>query len=302
MSDSPFSVQDVPGKGKGVVATRAIAQGELILAEAPLFTQIRSRSNATVLAALSALSDADQRQYFSLANARRGRAPPPIGIFETNALPCGDNDPSRGAAADSAAIFLLGSRFNSSCQPNVSNYWDERMQKITFWATRASAVGEELCIGYSACLVVREERRRWLQAAFGFVCRCAACEREGAELRASDERRVAIARLYQEVDECRDNNPAVGVRKVKTALRLLGEEGLLPNGGLTLYHIAFQLCVSVADVKNAKAWLKKAWEAYYISTGRESEDTMELAAYMEDVRKHPAFDRLSRRTLTGPDA
>lgn len=211
---APFSVQDVPGKGKGIVATRAIAQGELVLAEAPLFKQIRSRSNATVLAALSALSDADQRQYFSLANARRGKAPPPIGIFETNALPCGDNDPSRGAAADSAAIFLFGSRFNSSCQPNVSNYWDERMRKITFWATRAVAAGEELCISYSPGLAVREERRRWLQAAFGFVCRCAACGREGAELRASDERRVAIARLYEEVGEC-GNNPAVGVRKVR---------------------------------------------------------------------------------------
>lgn len=60
--------------------------------------------------------------------------------------------------------------------------------------------------------------------------------------------------------------------------------------------------IGVADVKNAKAWVKKAWEAYCTSTGPESEDTLELAAYMEDVRKHPEFDQLSRRTLAGPDA
>ncbi|PIL23116.1 transcription factor [Ganoderma sinense ZZ0214-1] len=301
MTDLPFAVQDVPGKGKGIVATRSVAQGELVLAEAALFTQILSRSNATVLAALARLSGADQRQYFSLANARKGRVPPPIGIFETNALPCGDNDVSRGAAASSAGIFLLGSRFNSSCRPNVNNYWDERMQKITFWATRAIAPGEELCISYMSVLAVREERRRVLQAAFGFECRCVACSRDGAELRASDERRVAIARLYDEVGACQ-NNPAVGVRKVKTALRLLAEEGLLPHIGLPLYQSAFQFCVSVADVKNAKAWIKKTWEAYCISVGPESEDTLELAVFMEDVRKHPAFDQLPRRTLTGPEA
>ena len=211
---APFSVQDVPGKGKGIVATRAIAQGELVLAEAPLFKQIRSRSNATVLAALSAHSDADQRQYFSLANAWRGTVPPPLGIFQTNVLPCGDNDASRGAAADTGAIFLLGSRFNSSCQPNVNNYWDARTQKITFWATRAIAAGEELCICYGDELAPREDRRRRLESAFRFVCGCVACSREGAGLRASDERRVAIARLYEEVAEC-GNNPAVGVRKVR---------------------------------------------------------------------------------------
>ncbi|KAM5543458.1 hypothetical protein V8D89_002709 [Ganoderma adspersum] len=296
MTDS-FIVQDVPGKGKGIVATRAIALGELVLAEAPLFTQIQSRSNATVVAALAALSHADQRRYFSLANARRGTAvPPPIGVFETNALPCGNNDARRGVAASSAAIFILGSRFNSSCQPNVSNYWDERMQKITFRATRAIAEGEELCISYLDVLAVRDERRRGLRAAFGFLCRCVACSREGAELRASDERRTAVARLYQEIGAC-ENNPAV-----KAALRLLGEEGLLPHFGLTLYYAAFQFCVCVADVKNAKAWIKKTWEAYCISAGPESEDAVELAAYMEDVRQHPVFDQLPRRTLAGPVA
>ena len=211
---APFAVQDIPGKGKGIVATRAIALGELVLAEAPLFTQIRSRTNATVLAALTSLSDADQRQYFSLANARRGRQPPPLAIFETNALPCGDNDASAGYAAESAGIFLLGSRFNSSCQPNVNNYWDGRLRKITFWATSDIAAGEELCICYINELAVREERQDRLQSAFGFVCRCVACSREGAELRASDERRVAIARLYDEIRMC-GNTPAVGVRKVR---------------------------------------------------------------------------------------
>ena len=61
------------------------------------------------------------------------------------------------------------------------------------------------------------------------------------------------------------------------------------------------LPIGVADVKNAKAWVKKAWEAYCISLGPESEYAVEMTGYMEDVRKHPAFDLLPRKTLAGPE-
>ncbi|KAI1794323.1 SET domain-containing protein [Ganoderma leucocontextum] len=301
MTDAPFTVQDVPGKGQGVVAMRPIARGELILAEAPLLTQSQPHSNATVLAALTSLSDPDQRQFFSLANAWRGTYPPPLGIFKTNGLPCGDHDTSRGQAAGSAAIFAIGSRFNSSCQPNVNNYWDENRRKITFWATSDIAAGEELSICYGDELAAREDRRRRLESAFRFVCGCVACSRDGAELKASDERRAAVARFYDEIGAC-GNNPTMGVRKVKAALRLLTEEGLLHHRGASFYYDAFQFCVSVADIKNAKAWVKKAWEAYCVSRGPESENAVKMAAYMEDVRKHPAFDLLPRKTLAGPEA
>ena len=129
----------------------------------PLLSQSQPHSNATVLAALSSLSEADQRRYFSLANTWIGTYPPPLGIFKTNALPCGENDTSRGVASDRAAIFIIGSRFNSSCQPNVNNYWDESLGKITFWATRDIAEGEELCICYCDELKTREDRRRRLE-------------------------------------------------------------------------------------------------------------------------------------------
>lgn len=213
-------MQDIPGKGKGFVATRPITRGELILAEEPLLSQSQPHSNATVLTALSSLSEADQRRYFSLVNAWIGIYPPPLGIFKTNALPCGENDASRGVASDRAAIFLTGSRFNSSCQPNVNNYWDESRGKITFWATRDIAEGEELCICYCDELKTRGDRWRRLESSFGFVCQCVACSKEGDALKASDERRASISRLYDEIGAC-GNNPSVGVRKVGITTEVL---------------------------------------------------------------------------------
>lgn len=209
----PFALSPIAGKGQGIVAARPITKGELVLSEAPLFQQTRAIHNETILKALINLSDADQRRYFSLANTWTGIHPPPLGIFKTNCLPCGDHEQDQGVQAGTAAIFLLGSRFNSSCEPNINNYWNEEQGKITFWATRDVEEGEELCICYANPLANRAARRARLQSSFHFECECVACAREGDELRASDERRVTISRLYEEIAGC-GSSPSVGVRKV----------------------------------------------------------------------------------------
>ncbi|KAI0718738.1 SET domain-containing protein [Cerioporus squamosus] len=300
MADTPLVLRDTSGKGQGLFATRPITRGERVLAEAPLITQRQPVSNATILAALTRLSDGDQRQYFALANAWVGVLPPPLGIFKTNALPCGDHDQSRGLAAETVAIFPLGSRFNSSCEPNVNNYWDEQHRQITFWAVRDIAEGEELCICYGAPLASRADRRARLESSFRFVCNCVACAREGAALKASDDRRVTISRLYDQIATC-GSNPADGVRKVKEALRLLKTEHLIGSHGASFYYDAFQFCISVADVRNAKAWVTKAWEGYCVERGPESTDAVKMAMYMQNSGAHLAFDILPRKRLVGPD-
>ncbi|CDO71130.1 hypothetical protein BN946_scf184844.g134 [Trametes cinnabarina] len=300
--DVSYSLQDVPGKGKGLVASRAISRGELILSEAPLIQQDRSYSNASILRALAPVSEQQQREYFSLANAHKGNRsiPPPLGIFKTNALPCGDHSVLEGSAATHAAVFVLGSRFNSSCEPNVNNYWDANLQKITFWATRDIAIGEELCISYGECLASREARRSRLKRLFGFDCTCVACSRTGEDLTKSDERRLEIARLYEEIGQC-GGAPAAGVRMVKRALRLLEEEGLLGLSTAGLYYDAFQFCVSVADSKNAKAWASKAWDTYCAMRGPDSEAAKKMHKYLKDPRAHLAFGLYPRQKLSGPD-
>ncbi|RPD54918.1 SET domain-containing protein [Lentinus tigrinus ALCF2SS1-7] len=299
MVQTPYILSEIAGKGQGLVATRPIAKGELVLAEAPLFTQPLFGSNATILAALTNLSDANQRLYFSLANAWMGVHPPPLGIFKTNALPCGDHDESKGVAADTGGLFPLGSRFNSSCEPNITNYWDANGHQITFWAVRDIAEGEELCICYGTLLANRAERRAKLQSYFRFVCNCVACAREGAALKASDDRRVTISRLYDEIAGC-ESKPAVGIRKVKEALKLLEAENL-PDSYGDFYYDALQFCISVADVRNAKAWARKAWEGYCVTCGPNSREAAKMKTYVQDPRAHPAFDLLPRKTLVGPD-
>ncbi|EIW54878.1 SET domain-containing protein [Trametes versicolor FP-101664 SS1] len=300
MAMSGFMGRHIPGKGRGLIAARALSRGELILAESPLLVQPPSYTNATILRALSALSDAQQRDYFSLANAHKGVHPPPLGVFKTNALPCGDHDITTGTAAGSGAVFVLGSRFNSSCDPNVNNYWNEGQGKITFWAVRDIAEGEELLISYGEHFAGRDARRARLKMQFGFVCECTACSRTDEDLKASDERRVTIGNLYNEIGQY-GAVPAVGIRKVKEAIRLLAEEGLLDTRGASFYYDGFQFCASVSDTKNAKAWATKAWEGYCAVRGPDSTDAKNMKKYVQNPRAHGAFGLLTKKTLSGPE-
>ena len=195
----------------GVVATGPIAKGEVVLSEAPLFTQQLGWNMLTIVHSLFPKTADEKCQFLELTNCHQGKLPHYTGIFQTNALPCGNN--SRHEIASKAGLFLQGSRFNSSCVPNVSNYWNERRQVIGFRALRDIAEGEELCIAYKSEMMSRASRKSQLQESFRFECHCAACSLSGDELRASDHRRTTLDRLYDEIAQC-GSRPAVGIQKV----------------------------------------------------------------------------------------
>jgi hypothetical protein len=74
-----FSIQPVPGKGKGLVATLNIGKGKRILSEKPLFTTLNlspiSLMESSIAAKLKARSKTEQRQFLSLHNNFPGKHP-----------------------------------------------------------------------------------------------------------------------------------------------------------------------------------------------------------------------------------
>jgi len=296
----PIVVQDVPGKGKGVIATRPITAGELVLLEAPLFTLPSEYDNSAVLAKLAALTESEQREFFSLSNRYRGRLPPPVGTYKTNALPCGDQSSVFGERAERAGLFRTGSRFNSSCVPNVNNFWDDTLHQISFRALKNVAEGEELCICYTELFAVRETRQLKSRISFGFECMCPACTLPAKEQGDSDKRRENIGRLYHEIGQC-GNKPSMGLRKVKLVIHLLEEEGILECAGAMFFYDGFQFCASCSDKRNAKQWVKKALEAETLGRGPDTSSAKMYRGYLEDPSRHRSFGLLPRQTLTGPD-
>ncbi|CDO71128.1 hypothetical protein BN946_scf184844.g132 [Trametes cinnabarina] len=305
MDDSlpPYKVALAPPTdGVGLFATRAIAKGSVVLGEAPIFTQPPppGRTNSTVMAALSQCTRDEQRQYFNLTNAYKAPRPgkrellPALGIFETNALPCGK---ARGGRR--AGIFLVAARLNHSCQPNVERSWDESAQRMTFRALRDIVEGEELCMNYVDVLGTRAQRMEELRTAFGFECACVACAMDGEDLAASDRRRTTVRRLFEEVALC-GSEPTLGLRKVKLALRLLKEENLVHYEASFCFD-AFQFCTLVSDYANAKLWVRKAWEASCNTSGLDSPASRAFKMYWANPRAHELAGLLQHATLHGPD-
>ncbi|KAI0792268.1 hypothetical protein C8Q75DRAFT_714475 [Abortiporus biennis] len=295
-----FTWQEVPDKGKGLVATRSIHRGELLLAEPPLFSLEPSPSNSDILAALAECTREAQSEYFALPNEFKGCLLPALGIFETNALYYNVHDSQRGCTREVVGIFLHGSRFNSSCTPNVSLTWDSTLGVMTFRTLRNIEEGAELCFNYTDVLATKEQRQQCILEDRNFICRCSTCELEGVELAESDRRRSTIARLFDEVPNC-GNEPTLGIRKIRLALRLLKEERLVHYEASFCYD-AFQFCVSVSDFINAKAWIRRAWEVSCCTSGPDSNAARTFKTYWANPRGHHLAGGLPKATLSGPDS
>ena len=278
-------------------------------------------SATVVLSALATCTTEERYQFYDLANCRvgDGRAVE-WGIFETNVLPCGPKDAKSGHAAAQGGIFLLGSRLNSSCAPNVNNNWDEETRRLVFRAVRDIAVGEELCIAYGNALAGRDERRAELETKFGFVCRCEACLLDGEALQQSNYRRTCLNEMYREHIRGLSGDPMEilgevsvsvfcrvrrshtfirNVTQVMLALKYLRDENLVVYGSV-FYRTGFTLCAAVSDYVNAEAWAKKAYELTCTAYGERRAETWKILA--QDPRVYEEAGVLGRRTLAGPDA
>lgn len=133
-----YVLQPIPGKGKGLIATRAIKPGELILSEPPLFTTASLTDPATFEKDLGAivkgLSKDGQRAFLSLHNNNPG-ANPFSNIVRSNGYPLGPN-------SEVGAIFPLVARLNHACRPNAQHAWNEERGIEVVHAVRDIKEGE----------------------------------------------------------------------------------------------------------------------------------------------------------------
>ncbi|KAJ7855994.1 hypothetical protein B0H14DRAFT_3448793 [Mycena olivaceomarginata] len=148
----PFVVADLPGKGKGLVATRDIKQGELVIQESPLFTPRRFLK----------LSYVHFPEGLDPEQPRGGRA--------------GDIPDERGRGGGPGGVFPRMARLNHGCSRafNVVYTWRAREQQLFVHALRNISRGQvELLTTYTDTKRTRRERREFLSQQYGFKCTCA---------------------------------------------------------------------------------------------------------------------------------
>ncbi|KAF5019475.1 hypothetical protein F66182_8514 [Fusarium sp. NRRL 66182] len=271
-----FAIQDVPGKGKGLVATKTILRGDRILAEAPaIIVQDFLDGSATadevtnkVLRKVDSLTPDETAMYFSLANAKPEHGA--WGIFTTNALPYGPGELD-------CCIFKNSSRLLHSCAKNAHHHWNVALQKLTVHAIEDIPVGQEITINYCDVRQSRIERQFELFDKFRFECTCRLCSLTEQRLDESDERLELAFKFHLLSVNDTEKHTVSFLRSLHAArayMDLLRQEGLFDVFSMSIYSNALSITRrNMDDVKRSMFFADASFHNRKFLLGEDSLET-----------------------------
>ena len=180
------------GKGLGVVATRAVRQGETLLQpERPLV-----RLTPEIGKPIEHFFGEAREQALALLATLSRTAGPPLAwtwwhkdldaVVNTNSLT--QEGPDGGVHS---YVFLHISRFNHSCDANACMAFDGKSETAVVRSLRDIPPKHEVTINYirTESNGPLSERRELLRTRFGFECHCDRCQKEEAAAAAQRRRR-----------------------------------------------------------------------------------------------------------------
>jgi len=202
--EQSYKILSIPGKGNGMIATRKLYPGEVIISETPLLViPEKTFDNADKLESylerqINKLSSDDRNKFFDLSDCR---------IVEKNAFDgysyCGSCYTNAMTYGDDAAICPTIAMANHSCKPNAEFVTRADLGKQLLVTMYIIEAGEEICINYMAMTEEATEavevRQAYLRKFYGFQCCCRACVLKDDALKKDTDIRENIKEL-QSVD------------------------------------------------------------------------------------------------------
>ncbi|KAM0313254.1 hypothetical protein ACHAO8_005628 [Botrytis cinerea] len=250
MSVNPkYALQNVPGKGKGLVATQDIPKGTRITEETPK----RAPRGFSLRSQVNALNDEQRQAFQSLANVHpyKNADERYLGVFRTNALPMASND--------EGGLFIEACRINHACDNNASSDWNANIQKHTIHAVRDIQKSEEITISYLGSRPwPREIRRRVLQDKFKFLCSCSLCALPTKESRKTDRELMNIASIMTLVPGTFIRYPLQAYHYMDQAVQLFSRKGLGVRFLGGLFAEASTINIGHGDLARARILAQRA--------------------------------------------
>ena len=266
-----YKCSPIPGKGMGMIATRDIKNGELILEERPVLniTLGESLENQFIQ-----LSNEVQKKVMSLYNAHPSFGELK-GIMNSNKFAVDESN-------EGSVLCIESSRFNHSCLPNVLHRYSKPFERI--FAIRDIKNGEELYTSYIQSEVMMKsttERKKFLMLIWRFVCMCEFCATTDKVWQKEIER---YRGRYQAIDN-KITNSFVDLKERLAMVREMFEvmeKGEMMYPPLIARHAydGFQLAVACKDRRKATKYVKQAYEANLISDGDYSPKTQRMLELM----------------------
>ena len=284
---SRYGIEEVDGKGLGVIAKLSLEAGDLVFAETPqlTFDTDSSQSMRKVKEEFQGMPSTVKDEIMSLEDAWSSRGRKTLrGIIETNGIEC----EIAGRSSNTKAVCMNLSRLNHSCNANCDYSWNERDQQMEIYAQTAISEGEELCISYIDVREPRQVRQQMLQDNWQFRCSCSKCSMRLHS--ASDKRRLRMGELSALLYSSRSS--ARKLRIAKKLLKLYKEEDfamslVLPSSGRVTGD--FASCTGYRSCFHPTQVVRKSYKLEACQFGYDS------ALELGDIDTAPRFARLGLR-------
>ena len=239
----PVALAEVEGRGLGLLATRALRPAAVVVREQPLvvfagrqldrfletFAKLPASSKEALLALYEPgmegrleeeLEEVMEQAFTSTDSSMIRAGLRAWRILWTNGVAVGVE-----GAEKVKAVYPTVARINHSCRPTAVFGLEEGSVTMVITVCQAVAKGEELLVNYigtEGLLAGREERRRLLQASWGFVCRCEVCRMEGEQGGRNEEVRRRLREYRGEVSRWVRPEPAHVARALSLSLERVG--------------------------------------------------------------------------------
>lgn len=285
-----YIIKDVPGKGKGLIATSRIPKGTRILSEEPIIRLPAAENDVERLKKLvrdqvNALTPAQKDSFLSMHNLyKNDDGEPYLGICRTNGLPLRD---------DEGGIFLDACRINHSCANNAQKRWNENIKRYTVHAMRDIEEGEEITIYYLGIFNSRKERQETLQRKFGFDCACSLCSLPSDQSEESDRRLSKIIELDKQIGRAGLlgilSNPLRSLRYVDQQISLYNEHAPDDSGLPRAFFDAAQIVIAHGDLARGRIFAERAVLGGTVLEGGDGPAVFEYKRLLQDPSKHRMY-------------
>ncbi|KAI1767860.1 SET domain-containing protein [Hypoxylon sp. FL1150] len=293
MPEPPYREEEVKGKGIGLVATRRIRAGELIMARTPGLMVNERAIDVLGRKAISellrrAINDLPQRHKDGLLKLSSHSSASDADdliykILQTNSFLTGRHD----GTDPFYSLFTEVSRINHACRPTCAYHFDHTdfFQKVL--AVRDVEVGEELSIAYYDPLQTHATRQQKLLKEWGFQCTCERCSANASTIAESDNRVTQIQKLWKDLDDHSAGSKATP-EKADLLVSLYKQEGLLGRINEAYYRAAIEY-LGAGDIANATKYAKLCVDHGLLFIGPDRPFIKNMQDLIDDPTKHPKW-------------
>ncbi|KAK4163722.1 hypothetical protein QBC43DRAFT_212165 [Cladorrhinum sp. PSN259] len=260
----PYEVRQIENKGLGLVATRKIQRGKvlmldyaMLLADVELPRKMKMAQGRELLEqAMNRLPNPNRVLGLARSSPTPDETPVAEDVMRTNSF----NVEIGGRGF--MALFPDIARMNHACKPSAMTKFNSTDLSNAVTAFRDILPGEEITISYVAHNLPSQPRQSRLLAQWGFSCTCSLCSSSPPLLEASDARRREIDLVGPKVLKAVDKGDFDAAIKMNQELiDLLEAERMNPHLG-DYYEVMGRLCLAAARTEDAKGWFERAVREY----------------------------------------